>query len=302
MTIQEMQERKRELGYSYETIAVKSGLPVSTVQKVLGGMIKSPREKTIQALEKVLRTSQTASYTDMNRSQEDNIHEFEDLFRDGRMDSNTDPYYKDNSGTTHNEGRVREVESAYQTEKKQGKYTLEDYFALPEERRVELIDGSFYDMSSPNMIHQMIAGRIHLMLSMFIDGHSGTCVPFTAPADVQLDCDDRTILEPDVFVVCDRSKIHRDRIFGAPDFIVEVLSRSTGDKDRYLKLYKYQNAGVREYWIVDPFKEKVLVYQFQKDDAIAEYSFEEEVPVGIFEGKCRIDFSKIRDYIGFLNE
>ena len=186
--------------------------------------------------------------------------------------------------------------------KKQGEYTLEDYYALPDERRVELIDGVIYDMSAPTTIHQLIGLEIWGQLQKFIRKKKGTCIPFAAPVDVQLDCDDRTMVQPDVLVVCDRDKIIKRCIYGAPDFVVEVLSPSTKRKDGIIKLSKYISAGVREYWIVDPDKKQVVVYDFQKEDYPVIYGFGGEIPVGIFDGECQIDFAEIYEYMRFLYE
>ena len=91
---------------------------------------------------------------------------------------------------------------------------------------------------------------------------------YIAPVDVQLDCDDKTMVEPDVIILCDRSKDINRCIYGAPDFVAEVLSKSTRRKDIGVKTYKYANAGVREYWMIDPKDMKVIVYTFaQNDDA-----------------------------------
>lgn len=196
---------------------------------------------------------------------------------------------------------IRDGNSAYQV-KKQGEYTLEDYYKIPDERRVELIDGVIYDMASPRMIHQLIAGQIHAQLLSCITSHDMDCVPFIAPADVQLDCDNRTMLQPDVFVVCDRSRILGTHIYGAPDFTVEILSKSTRSKDMNLKQQKYRNAGVREYWIVDPDKRKVIVYLFGEEPDVNIYGFTDTVPVSISDGLCGIDFAKINDYVSFLYE
>ena len=90
--------------------------------------------------------------------------------------------------------------------------------ALPDEQRVELIDGYFYDMASPTFGHQSIGGEIHRQIANYIMEHGGNCRPFIAPVDVQLDCDERTMVQPDVGIVCDTSKIKRFGIYGAPDF------------------------------------------------------------------------------------
>lgn len=226
--------------------------------------------------------------------------------------------------------QIGETSFAYVTEKKQ-KYTLEDYYRLPDEQRVELIDGVFYDMAAPTTMHQIIGAKIFRGIADYIEKKKGRCVPFMAPVDVQLDCDEYTMVQPDVLVVCDRDKIIRRCIYGAPDLIVEVLSPSTRWKDMSLKLRKYQNAGVREYWIVDLEKKRVLVYEFGKngrDEAEEQqeendrsrivgetegeeklqevhpqlYSMEDWVPVGIFGGECRIDFSEVYEAVRFILE
>lgn len=202
---------------------------------------------------------------------------------------------------------VREPQTAYHAEnfeheKKQGEYTLEDYYALPEDVKVELIDGVFYEMLAPDYIHQFMAAEIFGQLRDFIRKKKGTCMPLQAPADVQLDCDDKTMVEPDVFVICDRDKIRRGCYYGAPDFVVEILSPSTRKKDMGIKLQKYIRAGVREYWIVDPDKKKVVVYDPEHGEPPAVYGFDDKVPIRIFSGECKIDFKEIYDYLGFLYE
>lgn len=259
MTVQEMCEQKKKLGYSYEKIAELSGLPIGTVQKVLGGITKSPRYDTLAALEKAFRPAEGLP-ADM----------------------------------------VKEEAFAYYGEKRQGMYTLRDYYNLPKERRAELIDGVFYDMSAPSSIHQVVSGEIYDMLRSYIRSRRGQCVAAYAPLDVQLDRNDRTMVQPDVMVVCDRSKFQRGIVYGAPDFIVEILSKATKKKDSFLKLSKYANAGVREYWIVDPEKRSVVVYDLEHDNWPVVYGFDHSIPVTIFGGECKIDFTEISQYIQFL--
>lgn len=184
--------------------------------------------------------------------------------------------------------------------KKQGEYTLEDYRHLPEDRRAELIDGSIYDLAVPLSVHQLLASKIYSMLAKYIEKNKGTCLPLFAPLDVQLDRDDKTMVQPDVMIVCDRKKFTRQGIFGAPDFVAEILSESTRKKDSYLKLMKYQKAGVREYWLVDPDKKKVIVYDLENEEIPVIYGFTDRVPVRIFDGKCEVDFSLIYENIKFI--
>ena len=183
-----------------------------------------------------------------------------------------------------------------------GPYRLKDYLALPDEPRVELIDGCFYDMAAPHGLHQAVCGFLYARLLDFVTRNRGKCYPFISPFDVQLDADDKTVVQPDVFVICDRDKFQNGRIFGAPDLVIEVLSPSTRRKDMFLKLMKYQNAGVREYWIVDIKKQVIIQYDLQEEYSISVYGFEAEIPVLIWDGKCRINLREMTDSISFMLE
>ena len=194
------------------------------------------------------------------------------------------------------EDRVKEAAAMYRA-KNQGEYTMEDYYALPEERMAELIDGLIYDMASPTSVHQLIGAEIWEQLKSYIRNSKGKCVPMLAPLDVQLDCDDRTMVQPDVVVVCDRSKVIRRCIYGAPDLVIEILSPSTRRKDVTIKLNKYIAAGVREYWIIDPDQRLVLVYDFSAAIYPVIYGFDAKIPVAIWDGDCVIDFQEVYDYI-----
>ena len=194
---------------------------------------------------------------------------------------------------------VREAVPAYG---KQGGYTLEDYLALPEDQRVELIDGVFYDMAAPTTIHQAIGGFIHKQLLDYVLEHGGPCMPFMSPVDVQLDEDDRTVVQPDVLIVCERNRYRYGRVFGAPDFVAEVLSRSTRKKDMRLKLAKYMDAGVREYWMIDPEKKSLVVYDLEHDEFPVIYGADAKVPVRIWNGECKVDMGLIFRHIDFLYE
>lgn len=194
---------------------------------------------------------------------------------------------------------VKEFQPAYKTE--EGLYTLEDYYALSDERRVELIDGVFYDMASPSGPHQIIAGRLFNIIQNFIDKRKGRCRVIISPLDVQLDCDNRTMVQPDVIILCDMAKFKNRCIMGAPDFLAEVLSKGTVKKDSSLKLFKYRSAGVREYWMIDPFKEQVTVYCFEKKAEPDVYDFDSKIKIGIYDGALEIDFSVIKDDLADFN-
>lgn len=181
-------------------------------------------------------------------------------------------------------------------------YTLDDYYALPDERRVELIDGQFYDMASPGTVHQMVLMELFFRISSYIRGKNGRCIPFIAPMDVQLDQDEYTMVQPDIFVLCDKDKVTNLCIVGAPDWIIEVLSDSTRKKDAFLKLHKYQSAGVREYWMIDLKKERVVVYYFDADDIPQIYGGDSDIPVNIYNGELVIPFKEIFEAVRALTE
>jgi len=146
-------------------------------------------------------------------------------------------------------------------------YTYQEYQKLPEGERLEIIDGTVYDMSpSPTVKHQ----RIVLNLGEVVNRHfrGKECTPFIAPMDIVLD--DINVVEPDVFVVCDKSKITEANVKGAPDLIVEVLSPSTGVKDRRTKKHLYQTHRVKEYLIVSPMEETVERFFLKKDGRYGE--------------------------------
>ena len=194
------------------------------------------------------------------------------------------------------QGMLRE-EAVYHFEKKQGEYTLDDYYALPDERRVELIDGVIYDMSAPTSAHQLIAAEIYRLIANYIRDKGGNCVPFISPIDVQLDCDQKTMIQPDVVIVCDRDKIINRCIYGAPDFVLEVLSPTTRRKDCIKKLEKYMSAGVREYWIIDPKNRSVLVYDFEGELYPCIYGFDTTISMALFQGDLSVDMVELSTWV-----
>ena len=288
MTLEEMKQRKKEMGYTYARLSELSGVPLSTVQKIFGGATTAPRYDTMLALESLLvpAPSQTASASADTASHPGSYEEHAAAFSEEELS---------------HAGQVGESGASYQV-KRQGEYTLTDYYQIPDERRVELIDGVIYDMSAPGCDHQLIAGLIHARLLAHVSSRKGTCLPMISPVDVQLDCDEKTMVQPDVVVVCDRSKVIRRCIYGAPDLVIEILSPSTRRKDVTIKLNKYIAAGVREYWIIDPDQCRVLVYDFSAAIYPVIYGFDAKIPVAIWDGDCVIDFQEVYDYIHFLYE
>lgn len=162
-------------------------------------------------------------------------------------------------------------------------YTVEDIYALPDGRRAELIDGQIYDMTPPARLHQHIIMNLSATIYNYIKQKNGTCLVYPAPFAVFLNNDDYNYVEPDISVICDKSKLDERGCNGAPDWIIEIVSPSSRTMDYYRKLFKYRNSGVREYWVVDPEKKIITVYNFVKD-TMEEYGFGEQVPVSIYQG------------------
>lgn len=188
---------------------------------------------------------------------------------------------------------------AYEAEKIKGvgDFTIADYYRLPDDKHAELIDGEILVMEAPSYLHQKIAGEIYRQIANFVVDHGEECEPLISPIDVQLDCDDKTMVQPDVVILCKKDKIRRWGIFGCPDFVLEVVSESSRKKDCFRKLYKYSNAGVREYWILDPYERRLLVYFFESGVYPVIYGLEDCVPVNIYEGKLMIQFATIHNWL-----
>ncbi|MCI9542402.1 MAG: Uma2 family endonuclease [Lachnospiraceae bacterium] len=166
-------------------------------------------------------------------------------------------------------------------------YTENDYYNLPENTRAELIDGHFYNMSAPSRIHQEILNYINNTIFNYIRSKNGLCKVYPAPFAVQLFKDKTTIVEPDISVICDKNKLTNRGCFGAPNWIIEIVSPNNANHDYIRKLNLYANAGVQEYWIVDPMTKLVYIYHFKTDHFKAlPYSFNDEIRGSIFEDFC----------------
>ena len=161
--------------------------------------------------------------------------------------------------------------------------------------------GVIYDLAAPTYEHQEIVGELCFALKKFVKEKKGKCKVNISPLDVQLCRDDKTIVQPDIVVICDKDIITSKNIYGAPDLVIEVLSPGSKKKDMTIKLCKYAEAGVREYWIVDSKKEVVIVYEFSREDEndaqIHLYTFDNQIPVGIWNGECVVDFAEIKEYL-----
>lgn len=149
-------------------------------------------------------------------------------------------------------------------EKLQQKYTYADYSLWPEDERWELIDGEAYAMNAPIRIHQEVVSELGRQIGNYLQGKP--CKVYVAPFDIRLprkdeaDAKVETVVQPDLSIICDKSKLDKLGCRGAPDWIVEVLSPSTTLKDMDTKRSLYQQHGVQEYWIIHPEDRWLMVY------------------------------------------
>ena len=260
MTIEKIKQIKEDYGFTCQMIADASGVPMSTVLKIMSGKNKCPRYSTMEKLNlgvnKLIQADRMKMYVN----------------------------------------GMAEAKKRLESPEKKGGNTIEDYMALPEGERVELIDGVFYDLSSTLGPQQLSLDKVTSLLADYIEKYNVKCKVFHSPMDVQLDADDKTVVQPDAFILCDRDKYVDGKVIGAPDLVIEVLSPSNRWHDMGRKLRKYKLAGVREYWVIDTEKEVVIVHTFENDD-YSIYSFNDKVPVGIWGGKCKVDFKAVKKYM-----
>ncbi len=161
-------------------------------------------------------------------------------------------------------------------------YTIEDIYTLPDGERAELIDGQIYYMAPPRRMHQkLVSGLTHLIVQ-HIKTKNSSCEVYPAPFAVFLNADENTYVEPDVSVICDKSKLDDRGCNGAPDLILEIVSPSTQRMDYGVKLFKYRSAGVREYWIINPMTNTVNVYDLEQEKETGQHGFDNPIPVCIF--------------------
>lgn len=284
MTVSEMKKRQKELGYTDEQLSRYSGIPLAKIHKILGSVPLSSSNSYFASAPR-----SAADYTDFSAASDSEAIDYE-----------TWSALEQILGQ-RTQSMIAETVPAYQV-RRQGEYTLEDYYRIPDEHRMKLIDGVIYDMGAPDCAHQIIAASLFSMLFTHTKSKKGNCLPMISPLDVQLDCDDRTMVQPDVVIICDRCKIINRCIYGAPDFIAEVISPSSLRRDMVIKLNKYANAQVREYWLIDPLKQKVTVYDFEHDEFPMIYGFDAKIPVQIWNGAFEVNFAEIYEDVKFMYE
>ncbi len=179
---------------------------------------------------------------------------------------------------------------SYPIKKTDRNYTYGDYSSWPEGERWELIDGIAYNMTpAPSRIHQKVSAILFNELYNYFKGKP--CEVYSAPFDLRLpeedeeDKDIKTVVQPDILVICDSSKLDDKGCKGSPDLIIEIVSPTTASMDYIQKLSLYERHLVKEYWIVHPLDEIVMVYKLLENKSYGRagiYSVEDQVKVGIF--------------------
>jgi len=174
--------------------------------------------------------------------------------------------------------------------REEGNYSYVDYLTWPEDERWEIIDGIAYMQSAPSPIHQEILVGLLAQFHHYLPGKP--CKVYPGPFCVRLMKGDeikkediKKVVEPDITIVCDKSKIDETGCNGAPDMIIEIISPSSIKMDRFVKFNSYEQAGVREYWIVEPVGKLVNVFVLQDDQRYGRpetYTDDDQIKVSIF--------------------
>lgn len=170
------------------------------------------------------------------------------------------------------------------------KYTVEEVEAMGDDVLVELIDGTLYYMATPTEKHQDLLMFLSVEISNHIREKRRPCKVYQGPLALYLNQESETYLIPDLMVVCDRNKIESKDVVSGPDVVMEVVSPSSRTRDYILKLSKYEGAGVREYWVLDPKEGKIVVYRFAGEE-IKIYGFQDKIPVKVLDD-LEIDFAE----------
>ena len=287
--LNEIKNRKKKLKLTTAVVADRAGLPVSTVSKIMTGETKNPSYATIEKIERVL------AQEEMYRR----VYAYFKLLKeyiDGHTDETVDQIEFEKNYKRENNISFLIVNSL---QEKTGELTdgnlaldkklnIDFLHELGEDKQIELINGHLIYNEAPNLKHQMIVQNLGRIIDTFIHSNNGKCQMFNVGVNLYFEEDNNSLLIPDLVVLCDDSKLSESGITGTPDWIIEVVSRSTRRVDYNEKMHKYMGTGVREYWIVDPEKERVTTYIEGEPMMAYIYGFDDEIPVYIYDGKLSI--------------
>lgn len=169
-------------------------------------------------------------------------------------------------------------------------YSYADYLTWPEDERWEIIDGTPYMQAAPTRIHQEILGELFKQIAVYLTGKPCKVYPspfcVRLPQDHEQNKDETNIFEPDISIICDKSKLDDQGCIGAPDLIIEIISPSSTRKDKIIKFNKYEKAGVQEYWIVEPDQKFISVFILQDTQRYGRpeiYTEDNKIAISIFQ-------------------
>ncbi len=315
MTIEEMQQVREARGISIAQLAEYTGVPVGTLTKIFAGVTKRPRPATLQAIERVLTgdperySGRAAGYE--ARSLKDGYERYSgrgegdmptqrDVWSWGRED--TPPFMVSDGADAGAYSTISGGLSSFNGDCDiPGPYRVSDIEKLPEDVRAELINGHLFYLEAPTVVHQRIVFAVGFTFESFIRSQKKKCLALMAPTDVQIMKDDMHMFQPDLLVVCEHDRITKKRIYGAPDFVLEVLSPSTRRKDLIDKTVWYEKAGVRELWFIDPDRKKLQIYDWTKEhekfQLVQLMPLEGKKAVAVSDGALEINLDEIREII-----
>lgn len=175
-------------------------------------------------------------------------------------------------------------------------YTIKDIENLPDGERAELIDGKMYMMACPTAWHQLTITWLNSEIFNFIKSKNGKCKTIPAPFAVFPKNDEINYVEPDITVICNTDRLDTRGCHGAPEWIIEVVSPSSGEMDYESKKGLYEEAGVLEYWIIDLNKKCVLVHNFKDGSEPEEYTFDDVIEAASISG-LQVNFKDLESYL-----
>ena len=290
LTREELIKEKKKRKISVAQLSASTGIPAGTLAKIFSGATKNPRVDTVNALEQFFRSGHSRgdmeSYDGIipGKSMDfDHCTVNDGILNDGVIkgdipDDSIANGTRLNYSIGHASSMLCERAVKYGAEPaEQGKYTVRNLSTMPEGVPIELINGVLYDMASASLVHNEIAFYIRDCFNDHIRSKKGSCRAILAPTDVYILNDDSNVFVPDLSVVCDKTKLKEKGIYGAPDFILEVLSPSTCSKDMNIKFNIYKKAGVRELWYIDPMHRILIRHVFSANAAEAQAAFKDNV-------------------------
>jgi len=292
VNIENIRNRKKDLKLTTSELAYLAEVPTSTVSKIMTGETKNPSYFTIEKIENALDKvemqlrieayiHELAKYIAVHPNEVFDHSEFERIYREKfNLGETSIPSATSQELYTFIKGNL--------ALKKESKVSISVLHKENTDRWTELLDGVVIRNETPNRRHQEIVQALGFEFRCFIRENNGNCKVYDAGINVQIDEDEFSNLIPDIALVCDDSKLTEFGIWGAPDLVIEVVSPSSRKNDYRKKLYKYMNAGVREYWIVDPEKEKITVYLDGEPMMAYVYGFGDEIPVFIYDNALKL--------------